>query len=146
MYESTKGVIVCNTPQPAYRAGTLASHIYKAEKPSVCLHLTSHVFSITAACIAAIFVPNQALFTATPSLLKEISNRCCLLSTPRSTPGFTYIPVKTIATTALLLACTTLKPKVQGSNPAYDIFSSHYHIYVLMLACESAKGAAIVCN
>ena len=62
-----------------------------------------------------------------------------------SAPESTYIPLKTIATTALSLVRTTRKPKVQGSNPAHDIFSSHYHVYVLMLACESAEGA-IVCN
>ena len=48
---------------------------------------------------------------------------------------------KTIVTTALPLVCTTLKSKVQGSNPVHDIF----FFYVLMLTCESAEGK-IVCN
>ena len=60
-------------------------------------------------------------------------------------PGSTYISLKTATTTALLFVCTTLKPKVQGSNPARDIFSSHRHVYVLMLACGSTEGA-IICN
>ena len=81
---------------------------------------------------------------ATPTLLKEVHNSCRLLSTPHSVPGPTYIPLKTAATSGLLLASTTLKLKVQGSNPARDIFSSHHHhVYVLMLACGSIKGMII---
>ena len=47
--------------------------------------------------------------------------------------------------TAQPLVRTTLKPKVQGSNPAHDIFSSHYHVYMFMLKCGSTKST-IVCN
>ena len=90
-----------------------------------------------------VFLPNQAL--ATPSLLKEVSNLCRLPSMSCAAPGSTYIPLKTTPTVGLLLARTTLKPKVQDSNTAHDIFSSHHHVYVLMLACGSAKGT-IACN
>ena len=70
-----------------------------------------------------------------------VCHLCCLQ--PLDLPK--HIPFKTVATTALPLAYTTLKPKVQGSNPAHDIFSPHYNVYVLMLERDSAKGK-IVCN
>ena len=60
----------------------------------------------------------SAFHLAIPSLLKEVSNR----SMQCSAPGSTFILAKTAATTALPLACTTLKPKVQSCNPAHYIF------------------------
>ena len=105
---------------------------------SVHPHLISHVYLNNA---ASITVSNQALFTRLRQL--EVSSHCCLPSAPHSAPGSTYILVKTAATTALLLACTTFKPKVQGSNPANDNFSSHYHVYALMLASVGVLKAQL---
>ena len=54
----------------------------------------------------------SALDLAMPNLLKEVSNRCHLPSTLCSALGlctYIYIPLKTTATTALPLACMTLK-------------------------------------
>ena len=51
----------------------------------------------------------------------EVVNLCRL----RFSPWSTYIPLKTTPTTALPLVRTTLKPKVQGSNPAREFFSLH---------------------
>ena len=70
-----------------------------------------------------------------PSLLKEVSNPCCLPSMLRSAPGFTYIPLTTTATSYIARTNANLKPKVQGSNPAHNIFSSHHHVYACAHAC-----------
>ena len=86
------------------------------------------------------------------SLLKQVSHHCHLLSTTRPMPGcrgnFTYIPVKTTATNALMLACRTLTPEAEGSNPGWGFFG----LYTFSRD-ESTKGAAhestegvIVCN
>ena len=63
-----------------------------------------------------------------------------MLSTLSSVPESTCIPLKTAATIALPLVCTTIKLKVRGLNPAHDIFLTTTFI----LACESA--GVMVCN
>ena len=52
-------------------------------------------------------------------------------------PESTYIPLKTAATTAQPLASTTLKPKVQGLNPARDNFLL---IILFMCSCLNVGG------
>ena len=83
-------------------------------------HLT--FFSTTAARISAVFCQIKCSSPGYAKFVKriEVSNRCCLPSTLCS-PCY-HIPFKTTATTALPLVRTTLKPKVQGSNPSHDIF------------------------
>ena len=111
------------------RAGKLASLLYKVEKPSVCLSaflLRSDDY--LALRIKAILMPNEA-----PIIwLHEV---CCykFLTTLLCSPwhlqclaveeNFTYIPVKTAATNDQPLAHRTLKPEVQGLNPASGFFS-----------------------
>ena len=114
-------------------------------KRKSCLSVCSHSFlgltiiSLTTTRIEAISVPNEVLIW-----LHEVC--CCkfliaLLCHPRRLQSlavqenFTYIPVKTAATNAQLLACRTLTPEVHGC----------FSVCTFLRDDGSAKGM-IICN